>query len=34
VDVYLLMTRLLHITPQPNDGDAATVKAMLRPATR
>lgn len=32
VDVYPLMTHLLGIKPQPNDGDYDAVKGMLRPA--
>ena len=32
VDVYPLMTRLLGLPAEPNDGDAATVDAMLAPA--
>ncbi|HUW53791.1 MAG TPA: ectonucleotide pyrophosphatase/phosphodiesterase [Rhodanobacter sp.] len=34
VDVYPLMTHLLGIKPQPNDGDFSQVKDMLRPAVR
>jgi predicted AlkP superfamily pyrophosphatase or phosphodiesterase len=30
VDVYPLLTHLLHIKPQPNDGDYAAVAGMLR----
>ncbi|MEO5559831.1 MAG: ectonucleotide pyrophosphatase/phosphodiesterase [Dokdonella sp.] len=30
VDVYPLLTHLLHIRPQPNDGDYAAVAGMLR----
>lgn len=29
VDLYTLITRILNITPQPNDGDAATAIPML-----
>jgi predicted AlkP superfamily pyrophosphatase or phosphodiesterase len=34
VDVYPLMTHLLHIVPQRNDGDFDQVKDMLVPAAR
>jgi len=34
VDVYPLMTHLLDIVPQPNDGSYDQVKDMLRPAAR
>jgi predicted AlkP superfamily pyrophosphatase or phosphodiesterase len=34
VDVYPLMTRLLGLKPQPNDGDFDRVKDMLRPTAR
>ncbi|HEV2622105.1 MAG TPA: ectonucleotide pyrophosphatase/phosphodiesterase [Frateuria sp.] len=34
VDVYLLMTHLLGIPAQPNDGDYHAVEGMLVPATR
>jgi len=32
VDVYPLLARLLGVTPQPNDGDAATLRPALRDA--
>ena len=34
VDVYPLLARLLHIKPQPNDGDFSAVAGMLRPQAR
>jgi len=34
VDVYPLMTHLLHITPAANDGDYRAVEEMLVPAAR
>jgi len=34
VDVYPLMTHLLHITPEPNDGHYGAVKDMLRANVR
>jgi predicted AlkP superfamily pyrophosphatase or phosphodiesterase len=34
VDVYPLMTHLLGVTPQPNDGDYDAVSDMLKPAAR
>ncbi len=34
VDVYPLMAHLLHIKPQANDGDYATMKDMLKPDAR
>jgi hypothetical protein len=30
VSLYNVLTNILHVTPAPNDGDAAVVRALLR----